>query len=159
MSFNAVFALISLICFNIQDFPVVPLPLLPAGSLISTATQAQASITITCPEVPGDYVRLYWLSPDARRQRNMTRLYHYDRWRGSTLVTEQSKRLQLAGPPYNAKTGSFSFLLIPELKHGGLYECAVFLNDHVYSQKTLLSVMKGTELGVQETEGRIWGRD
>uniref|UniRef100_A0A3Q3X5Z0 Ig-like domain-containing protein n=1 Tax=Mola mola TaxID=94237 RepID=A0A3Q3X5Z0_MOLML len=112
------------------------------GSLISTATQAQASITITCPEVPGDYVRLYWLSPDARRQRNMTRLYHYDRWRGSTLVTEQSKRLQLAGPPYNAETGSFSFLLTPELKHGGLYECAVFLNDHVYSQRTLLSVMK-----------------
>lgn len=89
----------------------------------------------------------------------MTLLYHYDRWRGFTLETDQSKRLQLAGLPYNAEAGSFSFLLKPELKDGGLYECAVFLDDFVYNQRTLLSVVKGTELGVQETEKRIWGQD
>lgn len=70
-------------------------------------------------------------------------VYEYDRWRGSTLLTEQSKRLQLAGPPYNAEAGSFSFLLTPEIRDAGLYICDVYLNDVVFSQRTLLSVLKG----------------
>lgn len=76
----------------------------------------------------------------------MSLLYHYDRWRGIAPVNAQSKRLQLAGSPYNAEAGSFSFLLTPELTSGGLYTCDVCLNDHFYSQRTLLSVFQGTDL-------------
>lgn len=110
--------------------------------MISTATQAQASFTLACPGVQGDYVVLHWQPPDARRQTNIKLVYQYDRWRGSTLLTEKSKRLQLAGPPFNAEAGSFSFLLTPGLKDGGLYICEVFLNDNAFSQRTLLSVLK-----------------
>ncbi len=80
----------------------------------------------------------------------MKLVYQYDRWRGSTLLTEQSKRLQLAGPPYNAEAGSFSFLLTPGLKDGGLYICEVFLNDNAFSQRTMLSVLKGIDQGQEE---------
>ncbi|XP_041797915.1 g6f-like isoform X2 [Chelmon rostratus] len=110
--------------------------------MISTATQAQTSFTLACPGAPGDYVLLYWRPPDAKRQTIMKLVYQYDRWRGSTLLTEHSKRLQLAGPPFNAEAGSFSFLLTPGLKDGGLYICEVFLNDNTFSQRTQLSVLK-----------------
>ncbi|XP_051262044.1 g6f-like isoform X1 [Dicentrarchus labrax] len=131
---------------NVASFPNVThasfYPKFPVGPLISTATQAQTSFTLTCPVVQGDYVRLYWHPPDNKNQNNMKLVYHYDRWRGSTLLTEQSKRLQLAGPPYNAEAGSFSFLLTPGLKDGGLYICDVYLNENAFSQRTLLSVLK-----------------
>ncbi|XP_068998516.1 phosphatidylserine lipase ABHD16A-like [Embiotoca jacksoni] len=112
------------------------------GPMISTATQAQTSFPLTCPTVQGDYVLLYWLPPDIKENSSMRLLYQYDRWRGSTLRTEQSKRLQLSGPPYDAEAGSFSFLLTPGLKDGGLYVCKVSLNDNIFSQRTLLSVLK-----------------
>lgn len=83
----------------------------------------------------------------------MKLVYQYDRWRGSTTrFTEQSKRLQLAGPPYNAEAGSFSFLLTPGLRDGGLYICDVFLNDNAFSQRTVLSVLKGTDQGQEEVD-------
>lgn len=81
----------------------------------------------------------------------MTLLYHFDRWRGS-ISTEQSQKLQLAGSPYNREAGSFSFLLTPGLKDAGLYVCNVFLNDNVFTQKTLLSVLKGTDHGEEATD-------
>lgn len=80
----------------------------------------------------------------------MRLVYQYDRWRGSTWLTEQSKKLQLAGPPYNAEAGSFSFFLTPGLKDGGLYVCDVFLNDNAFSQRTMLSVLKGRDQGQEE---------
>lgn len=120
--------------------------------MISTATQAQTSFTLACPGAPGDYVLLYWRPPDAKRQTITKLVYQYDRWRGSTLLTEHSKRLQLAGPPFNAEAGSFSFLLTPGLKDGGLYICEVFLNDNTFSQRTQLSVLKGTNQGEEEEE-------
>ncbi|TKS82280.1 hypothetical protein D9C73_016389 [Collichthys lucidus] len=110
--------------------------------LISTATKAQASFTLTCPPVQGDYVLLHWMPPDPRKQGNFKLVYQYDRWRGSFLMSEQSRRVQLAGPPYNAEAGSFSFLLAPGLKEGGLYSCDVLLNDNAFSQRTQLSVLK-----------------
>ncbi|XP_045899644.1 g6f-like isoform X2 [Micropterus dolomieu] len=110
------------------------------GPMISTATQDQTSFTLTCPVVQGDYVLLHWQPPEPKRQ--IKPLYQYNRWRGSTLLTEQSKRLQLAGPPYNAEAGSFSFLLTPGLKDAGLYICDVFLNDNAFSQRTMLTVLK-----------------
>lgn len=85
----------------------------------------------------------------------MTLMYHYDRWRGSTWVDNKNKRFQLAGPPYNAESGSFSFLLTPLLKEAGLYSCDVFLNDNVFRQRTLLSVFKGTELGKEGTSMEV----
>ena len=69
------------------------------------------------------------------------------------MLTEQSKKLQLAGPPYNAEAGSFSFLLTPGWKDGGLYACDVFLNGNAFSQRTRLSVLKGTDqCGEEEKE-------
>lgn len=124
---------------------------LPTAPSISTATQTQKTLPLTCPSVGGDYVLLYWHPPDIRKQKNMRLVYQYDRWRGSTILTEQSKKLQLAGPPYNAEAGSFSFLLTPGLKDGGLYICEVSLNDNIFSQRTLLSVLKGRDQG-QESE-------
>ncbi|XP_010733385.3 g6f-like isoform X1 [Larimichthys crocea] len=110
--------------------------------LISTATKAQTSFTLTCPPVQGDYVLLHWMPPDPRKQGNFKLVYQYDRWRGTFLMSEQSKRVQLAGPPYNAEAGSFSFLLAPGLKEGGVYSCDVLLNDNAFSQRTQLSVLK-----------------
>ncbi|XP_044064939.1 g6f-like isoform X2 [Siniperca chuatsi] len=110
------------------------------GPMISNATQAQTPFTLTCPVVQGDYVLLHWQPPDTRKPSKL--LYQYDRWRGSTLLTEQSKKIQLAGPPYNAEAGSFSFVLTPGLRDGGLYICDVFLNDNASSQRTMLTVLK-----------------
>lgn len=84
----------------------------------------------------------------------MKLVYCFDRWRGS-IFTEQSKRLQLAGPPYNREAGSFSFLLSPGIKDAGLYICKVFLNDNVFSQSTLLSVLKGTDQGEEATDKEV----
>ena len=69
----------------------------------------------------------------------MKLLFLYDRWRGRT---EQEKpQLQLAGP---LEGGGFSFRLTPGgVKDGGLYCCEVFSNDNVFSQRTMLSVLKG----------------
>ncbi|XP_068592428.1 g6f-like isoform X3 [Cebidichthys violaceus] len=108
---------------------------------IFTATQARTPFPLTCPSVPGDYVRLHWRPPD-REHSDITLVYKNDSWGGSTFFTNHNKKLQLAGPPYNAEAGSFSFLLTPEFEDGGLYICEVFLNDNAYSRRTILSVLK-----------------
>ncbi|XP_032374613.1 g6f-like isoform X2 [Etheostoma spectabile] len=114
---------------------------------ISTATQAEIPFPLTCPVVQGDYVRLQW-QPPGRRHSEMRLVHQYNRWRGSTFLTEHSKKLQFAGPPYNAEAGSFSFLLRPEWKDGGLYVCEVILNDNAFMQKTMLSVLKVESVSV-----------
>ncbi|CAJ1062577.1 uncharacterized protein LOC109995383 isoform X1 [Xyrichtys novacula] len=127
--------------------------------LISTAAQARKPFPLTCPVVRGDFVMLYWQAPDTKGN-PMKLVYQYDRWRGFTVLTEKSDRLQLAGPPYNAEAGSFSFLLTPELHDGGLYSCDVYLDDTPTSQRTRLSVLavkakyypKRLELGCQYSE-------
>lgn len=116
---------------------------LPAGSMIFTGAEAHKPYLLKCPEVNGDLVVLHRLPADAKKK-DMKVAYEYDRWRDSTLRTEQSKRLRLAGPPFDAKAGIFSFLLTPDLKDGGLYACEVSLNDNIFSQWTTLSVLKGT---------------
>ncbi|XP_061675752.1 g6f-like isoform X1 [Syngnathoides biaculeatus] len=103
---------------------------------ISTATQARTSFPLTCPPVPGDYVFLYWKPPNSNRCKL---LYQYDRWRGKTSSNSESFKLQMAGAPYN---GSFSFIRTPGLKDGGLYVCKVVVNDHIFGQTTVLSVLK-----------------
>uniref|UniRef100_A0A3B4BII3 Ig-like domain-containing protein n=1 Tax=Periophthalmus magnuspinnatus TaxID=409849 RepID=A0A3B4BII3_9GOBI len=111
------------------------------GQQISTAVQSQSVLPLSCPQAPGDYVMLYWRPPDAKNEN--TRLVHqFDRWRGFTLTTELSNRLQLAGPPYDPQEGSFSFLLSPLIRDGGLYMCEVFSNDNAFSLRTLLTVVR-----------------
>ncbi|KAM7421136.1 hypothetical protein PAMA_015345 [Pampus argenteus] len=117
------------------------------GKEISSVTLAQTPFHLMCPDVMGDNVLLYWKPPD--RRVDMKLVYQYDRWRGSTSV--QSKKLKLAGPPYNPEAGSFSFLLTPEVKDGGLYVCDVYLNDNTFSQRTLLSVLKATVVTNQDS--------
>lgn len=80
----------------------------------------------------------------------MKLVYQYDRWRGSTLLMSKSRRLQLAGPPYNAEAGSFSFLLTPDFNDGGVYVCYVYLNDNSLSQRTQLSMLKGKNQDQEE---------
>lgn len=89
----------------------------------------------------------------------MTLLYQFDRWRG---VRKHNQRVQLADLPYNAEAGSFSFLLKPWIKDGGQYKCEVFLNDNIFTQRTILSVMKGTEETYRRRgikRNKRWGRD
>ncbi|KAM9310467.1 g6f-like [Pholidichthys leucotaenia] len=107
---------------------------------ISTAAEAHTSLLLKCPHIQGDLVRLHWAPPN--RRVNLELVFEYDRWRGSTVLTEKSKRLRLAGPPYNPEAGSFSFLLSPQLNDGGLFACEVFLNDNIFSQRTVLTVMR-----------------
>ncbi|KAM4567494.1 g6f-like isoform 2-T2 [Fundulus diaphanus] len=112
---------------------------IPHNKEISTVTQAEKSFLLKCPQVTGDYVLLYWCSSDTKKH-SMKLVYKYDRWRGST--SKQSSKLQLAGPPFEPKSGNFSFILTPDWKDGGLYACEVSLNDVVFSQRTRLSVLK-----------------
>lgn len=84
---------------------------------------------------------------------NVKLVHQYDRWRDSTSFTGQ-KRLQRAGPPYNAEAGSFSFLLTPEIEDSGFYICEVILNDNAFSQGTLLSILKGRNQGREELSER-----
>ncbi|KAF3839277.1 hypothetical protein F7725_017994 [Dissostichus mawsoni] len=76
-----------------------------AKTEISTATKANTPVPLTCPDVKGDYVWLYWLRADAKKHNEMQLVYKYDRWRGST-VNNKSTMLELAGPPYNAEAGA-----------------------------------------------------
>ncbi|XP_014901407.1 g6f-like isoform X1 [Poecilia latipinna] len=110
------------------------------GNEMSTATQALKPVLLACPSSQGDYVRLHWLSPDTNDYSKIKIVYDYDRWRG--LTKTHSNKLRLAGPPYDSQAGSFSFLLTPDLKDGGLYICEVTLNDVIFSQRTKLSVLK-----------------
>ncbi|XP_041649337.1 g6f-like [Cheilinus undulatus] len=109
---------------------------------ISTATLAETPVSLTCPVVSGDYVRLWWRPPDSKR--DMIMVYQYDRWRASTRPRQIKKGLVLAGPPYNAEAGSFSFLLTPDINDSGFYQCEVFLDDKAFCIRTSVSILKVT---------------
>ncbi|XP_053737305.1 g6f-like isoform X2 [Synchiropus splendidus] len=111
-----------------------------AGLQFSQAALYQTPFIIICPALKGDYVYLYWQPPDTAGRNTMTRLFSYNRWRKANV--SNMERVQLAGPPYNAEAGSFSFLLNPDLATGGLYMCEVFLDDKAYRWTTTLSVLK-----------------
>ncbi|KAK2903211.1 hypothetical protein Q8A67_007924 [Cirrhinus molitorella] len=105
----------------------------------SLAALSRSLVTLTCPSVLGDYVLLYWESPDSKR---MELIFQFDRWRQS--YTNQTKpHLHLINPASLAAAGNFSFLLNPALKDGGLYLCEVFLDDKAFSQANRLSVLHG----------------
>nr|XP_057909317.1 g6f-like isoform X2 [Doryrhamphus excisus] len=108
---------------------------------ISMVTDAMMPFHLTCPDVQGDYILLYWQNPKSTISELV---YHYDRWRGTTLTTAHSQDLQLDIWPNSLESGGFSFFLMPDIQDGGLYICDVFLNDHAFSQRTLLNVLKVT---------------
>ncbi|XP_035274440.1 g6f-like isoform X1 [Anguilla anguilla] len=113
------------------------------GTAVSTACLSRTPVPLSCTAVPGDYVLLYWQRPD---RRDMDRVFAYDRWRrdrtdGTDRTVRTPSRLRLANPAA-AKSGIFSFVLEPELQEGGVYLCEVFLNDHVFSHATRISVLR-----------------
>ncbi|XP_031642780.1 g6f-like isoform X3 [Oncorhynchus kisutch] len=109
---------------------------------ISMASLTQTPLTLACPPMRGDYVLLYWKPPDSRNINTTTLVYGYDRWRDRTEQSKTHAQLSLDGPLSTPKEGFFSFLLSPGLNDGGLYMCEVFLNDNVFSQRTLLSILQ-----------------
>uniref|UniRef100_A0A673YBK0 G6f-like n=1 Tax=Salmo trutta TaxID=8032 RepID=A0A673YBK0_SALTR len=109
---------------------------------ISMASLTQTPLTLACPPMQGDYVLLYWKPPDSRNTNTTTLVYGYDRWRDRTEKSKTHAQLSLDGPLSTPKEGIFSFLLSPGLNDGGLYMCEVFLNDNVFSQWTLLSILR-----------------
>lgn len=125
---------------TVSDNEVAKFSNIKYGETIYTAARAQTSIPLTCSGDPGDYVKLYWRPTETHD--NMTLVFQYDRWRKLFSPIEQSKTLELAGPPYNPETGSFSFVLTPWVKDGGLYICEVVHNDSAHGQWTMLSVVK-----------------
>ncbi|CAB1334209.1 unnamed protein product [Coregonus sp. 'balchen'] len=112
------------------------------GPQISMASLTQTPLTLACPPMRGDYVLLYWQPPDSRKPNATTLVYGYDRWRDRTEQSKTHAHLSLDGPLSTPKEGFFSFLLSPGLNDGGLYMCEVFLNDNVFSQRTLLSILQ-----------------
>ncbi|NP_001182203.1 G6F-like-a protein precursor [Oncorhynchus mykiss] len=109
---------------------------------ISMASLTQTPLTLACPPMQGDYVLLYWKPPDSRNINTTPLVYGYDRWRDRTEQSKTHAQLSLDGPLSTPKGGFFSFLLSPGLNDGGLYMCEVFLNDNVFSQWTLLSILQ-----------------
>ncbi|XP_071239966.1 basement membrane-specific heparan sulfate proteoglycan core protein-like isoform X3 [Salvelinus alpinus] len=109
---------------------------------ISMASLTQTPLTLACPPMRGDYVLLYWKPPDSRNINTTTLVYGYDRWRDRTEQSKTHAQLSLDGPLSTTKEGFFSFLLSPGLNDGGLYTCEVFLNDNMFSQRTLLSILQ-----------------
>ncbi|XP_038850436.1 g6f-like [Salvelinus namaycush] len=109
---------------------------------IFMASLTQTPLTLACPPKRGDYVLLYWKPPDSRNINTTTLVYGYDRWRDRTEQSKTHAQLSLDGPLSTPKEGFFSFLLSPGLNDGGLYMCEVFLNDNVFSQRTLLSILQ-----------------
>ncbi|XP_071239965.1 basement membrane-specific heparan sulfate proteoglycan core protein-like isoform X2 [Salvelinus alpinus] len=112
------------------------------GAQISMASLTQTPLTLACPPMRGDYVLLYWKPPDSRNINTTTLVYGYDRWRDRTEQSKTHAQLSLDGPLSTTKEGFFSFLLSPGLNDGGLYTCEVFLNDNMFSQRTLLSILQ-----------------
>uniref|UniRef100_W5LF16 G6f-like n=1 Tax=Astyanax mexicanus TaxID=7994 RepID=W5LF16_ASTMX len=101
-----------------------------------SASLAQSTVTLSCPSIHGDYVRVYWWCADCSKVLPK-KVFQSDRWRNHMISTPKP-RLQLQDNGEN-----ISFLLRPELDDAGQYQCEVFLNDKVYGQSTTVTVLKG----------------
>ncbi|XP_058244038.1 g6f-like isoform X2 [Hemibagrus wyckioides] len=109
------------------------------GPLHSLAALAQSAVTLPCADINGDYVLLYWWRPDSPST-SPELIYQFDRWRDSRK--QSNLRLSLLNHS-SVLSGKFSFLLRPELKDAGRYQCEVFRDDKVLAQVTALTVLKG----------------
>ncbi|XP_046704524.1 g6f-like isoform X2 [Silurus meridionalis] len=115
-------------------------PNITYGHLISLAALSRSSVTLPCAAFNGDYVLLYWWRPDLPRS-NPQLIFQFDRWRN--YGDQPNHYLQLHNH-YGVRSGNFSFLLKPELKDAGRYQCEVFVDDQVFAQLTMLTVLKGS---------------
>lgn len=67
-------------------------------------------------------------------------IFQFDRWRDSNSRKQSNPHLQLQN---HHSSGNFSFLLWPDVKDAGRYQCEVFRDDQVFAQVTVLTVLKG----------------
>ncbi|XP_036450696.1 g6f-like [Colossoma macropomum] len=108
----------------------------------SKASLSRLPVTLPCPPVYGDYVRLYWWKPDQHTS-NPELVFQFDRWRNHKKHNRSN--FQLLGPSSVEGGGNFSFHLRPKLEDAGRYQCEVFLDDAVFGQSTTLTVLHGSE--------------
>lgn len=125
---------------NLLSVPHLSRSLSPTGPLHSLAALFQSDVTLPCTNINGDYVLLYWWKPDSLHTQPQL-IFQFDRWRDSR--NQSNPRLQLLNHP---TFGNFSFVLRPEFKDAGRYQCEVFRDDQVFAQVTLLTVLKGNKI-------------
>ncbi|XP_030227492.1 g6f-like isoform X1 [Gadus morhua] len=136
------------------DATVASFTKVPNDLQISTGSVANRPHPLACPPYKGDSVLVRWENLEKRMLPKL--VYQYDRWRDSTAPpVEGSPLLQLAGPPYNAHSGFFSFLLSPEIRDSGVFTCDVFHDDKCYRQRTTLSVLK-VEVSPSSTSSSLY---
>ncbi|XP_060726679.1 g6f-like isoform X2 [Tachysurus vachellii] len=114
-------------------------PNITYGPLYSLAALSRSAVTLPCPNINGDYVLLYWWRPDSPSS-SPELIFQFDRWRDSKK--QSNLRLSLLNRP-SVLSGNFSFLLRPEMKDAGRYQCEVFRDDQVFAQVTALTVLYG----------------
>ncbi|GAA6097265.1 g6f-like isoform X2 [Tachysurus ichikawai] len=112
-------------------------PNITYGPLYSLAALSRSPVTLPCPNINGDYVLLYWWRPDLPSA-SPELIFQFDRWRDSKK--QSNLRLSLLNRT-SVLSGNFSFLLRPEMKDAGRYQCEVFRNDQVFAQVTALTVL------------------
>ncbi|XP_066540066.1 g6f-like isoform X3 [Hoplias malabaricus] len=132
---------------EVESFPnVVYVP------TVSKASLSSSEVTLPCPEVKGDFVRLYWWAPDKVMEPKM--VFQFDRWRNHTEKRKSVLQLLGSSSSSSADGGVFSFLLKAALGDAGRYQCEVFLDDSVQCQSTTLTILHGSR-GVQSLPGII----
>ncbi|XP_026796037.3 g6f-like isoform X1 [Pangasianodon hypophthalmus] len=124
---------------TVYEKQVAWFPNITYGPLCSLAALSRSAVTLPCTDINGDYVLLYWWRPDSRLAQPEL-IFQFDRWRDSRK--QSNVRLQLHNHS-SVPAGNFSFLLRPELKDAGRYQCEVFRDDQVFAQVTALTVLNG----------------
>ncbi|XP_066540065.1 g6f-like isoform X2 [Hoplias malabaricus] len=109
---------------------------------VSKASLSSSEVTLPCPEVKGDFVRLYWWAPDKVMEPKM--VFQFDRWRNHTEKRKSVLQLLGSSSSSSADGGVFSFLLKAALGDAGRYQCEVFLDDSVQCQSTTLTILHGS---------------
>lgn len=114
----------------------------PSGPLYSLAALSLSAVTLPCADISGDYVLLYWWPPDSPDAKPKL-IFQFDRWRDSRTQSDFFVELHNHS---SVLSENFSFLLRPELKDAGRYQCEVFRDDQVFAQITVLTVLNGNKI-------------
>lgn len=128
---------------SISILCLISLSLSSTGPLHSLAALHPLAVTVPCSNINGDYVLLYWWRPDSPEAQPKM-IFQFDRWRDSNSRKQSNPHLQLQN---HHSSGNFSFLLRPDVKDAGRYQCEVFRDDQVFAQVTVLTVLKGNKTG------------
>ncbi|XP_060777537.1 g6f-like isoform X2 [Neoarius graeffei] len=125
---------------TVYEKQVASFPNITYGPSRSLAALSQSAVTLPCANIIGDYVFLYWWGPDKTNAQPKL-IFQFDRWRDSRK--QFNPHLQLHNQS-SVPSGNFSFLLRPELRDAGRYQCEVFRDDQVFAQVTVLTVLNGS---------------